>query len=931
MAEGIVAHASRAHPASVLRGDRADCTGAAGAGLSWDVGAARELSPRREVARCPWDTRLREAGAEVVYCLARGAPKGPNLPRARLNHQDALFPGHGKATHSQTWAGEPAWLGVHEREKRLGAIRGEEVLAKKTTWTFYRFEVVRELRKMAIVSGLIDIVNYLVFSVSYATLQEMKAFKPLESHNYFTSGWMKGPSARGMSGGRTLMLCEDSFSDAAMAKTALLKLGARVPPPPGPILKIGGTASAPEALHVLRQRARRGAPARDRPRWETEAPACLVRGGGGKNEKSWDDEGREIGKGLLRGERATTDVRGGGGRAAGSGDGPVTWSGLRPRIRPSTATSPGCGLDEHRRDDRQAASREASFGRPRGLSPDPRRREPGPKSAAGSAGVSGAARWPVLPESPHFFESRIPRNLPRPLFVLTLPSPQRHRRQLGRPLATCPKAVSPCRGSEGDSARRGREDGRGPWGTRSGSHNLEVQETDIKDYLVGKTSFITREQFEAHKALDAHNYLTSGATSQAEDVGCSEGNAPREHCCSCGRRPAFRDAAVQADPDHAQVAPMPPAREDKAVGTDPRLGKKSVVAPEKPVLAPAAPIFLEAADSPESTDLEDSRDPLYVPSNEWSFVEDHIVTSDVPLHEERKFLVFESSLKELFTTCKTCYGPCKVSTVVNATRLTVRTHCPDEHVHVWDSMPCINGRPAGALLLSAAILFTGASPAKTLRVLDLMNVEVFCEKTFYNYQRTVLLQAVAQVWADEQWQLMDKLRDQPLDLAGDGRCDSPGFSAKYLTYSLYAAQANKILHFEQIQVGECEAVRNSGQMEKEGLIRSLEFVKGKDLTVRSLTTDRHRSIAKHMREQEAAILHYFDIWHVSKSIKKSLTAASKGKDCGVLALWSQPAVNHMYWVAAASQGKRRPSRGRMDKHHKACDQHPRRLPRTVYK
>ncbi|KAG0422360.1 hypothetical protein HPB47_001804, partial [Ixodes persulcatus] len=48
------------------------------------------------------DTRLREAGAEVVCCLTRGAPKGPNLPRVRLNHQDALFPGHGLATHSQT-------------------------------------------------------------------------------------------------------------------------------------------------------------------------------------------------------------------------------------------------------------------------------------------------------------------------------------------------------------------------------------------------------------------------------------------------------------------------------------------------------------------------------------------------------------------------------------------------------------------------------------------------------------------------------------------------------------------------------------------------------------------------------------------------------------------------------------------------------------
>ncbi|KAG0422617.1 hypothetical protein HPB47_001576, partial [Ixodes persulcatus] len=57
------------------------------------------------------DTRLWEAGAKVVHCFTRGAPKGPNLPQARLNLQDALFSGHGKATHSQTWAGEPAWLG----------------------------------------------------------------------------------------------------------------------------------------------------------------------------------------------------------------------------------------------------------------------------------------------------------------------------------------------------------------------------------------------------------------------------------------------------------------------------------------------------------------------------------------------------------------------------------------------------------------------------------------------------------------------------------------------------------------------------------------------------------------------------------------------------------------------------------------------------
>ncbi|CAN7984488.1 unnamed protein product, partial [Ixodes hexagonus] len=57
-----------------------------------------------------------------------------------------------------------------------------------------------------------------------------------------------------------------------------------------------------------------------------------------------------------------------------------------------------------------------------------------------------------------------------------------------------------------------------------------------------------------------------------------------------------------------------------------------------------------------------------------------------------------------------------------------------------------------------------------------------------------------------------------------------------------------------------------------------------------------------MREQEPAILHFFDVWHVSKSVKKSLNAASKGQECGLLAVWAQPAVNHMYWCAAASQG-----------------------------
>lgn len=51
------------------------------------------------------------------------------------------------------------------------------------------------------------------------------------------------------------------------------------------------------------------------------------------------------------------------------------------------------------------------------------------------------------------------------------------------------------------------------WTNRKWSATLtfcHVWISDIKDYLVHVTSFITREQLKSYKALEAHNYLTSG-------------------------------------------------------------------------------------------------------------------------------------------------------------------------------------------------------------------------------------------------------------------------------------------------------------------------------------------------------------------------------------------------------------------------------------
>ena len=104
-------------------------------------------------------------------------------------------------------------------------------------------------------------------------------------------------------------------------------------------------------------------------------------------------------------------------------------------------------------------------------------------------------------------------------------------------------------------------------------------------------------------------------------------------------------------------------------------------------------------------------------------------------------------------------------------------------------------------------------------------------------------------------------------LAGDGRADSPGHSAKYGTYTMMNVDTDKIADFEVVQVMD---VKNSNAMEKQGFIDTLSRIKS-DCEVLGISTDRHLQIKKYMREEHPQKIHQIDPWHLSKSItKKSL-------------------------------------------------------------
>lgn len=114
-------------------------------------------------------------------------------------------------------------------------------------------------------------------------------------------------------------------------------------------------------------------------------------------------------------------------------------------------------------------------------------------------------------------------------------------------------------------------------------------------------------------------------------------------------------------------------------------------------------------------------------------------------HKERKYIVYERSLLRLFKFCSLCHCPCKTSMRTDGTKLTVTTECASEHIRNWTNEPEVAGRSAGNIVLSSAVLFSGANPTVTLRMLRLINLQVMCDRTFYRYQEGYLLPAIADV------------------------------------------------------------------------------------------------------------------------------------------------------------------------------------------
>lgn len=176
----------------------------------------------------------------------------------------------------------------------------------------------------------------------------------------------------------------------------------------------------------------------------------------------------------------------------------------------------------------------------------------------------------------------------------------------------------------------------------------------------------------------------------------------------------------------------------------------------------------------------------------------------IPVEKQLTFLVFESALMLLFSTCVSCG-----STFVSIKRhiigsfLSIKQVCSQcNKTFVWESQPYISNIPAGNLLTSAAILYTGSLPAKALRIFKTLNCATISRVTYFRHQKKFLYPTIHNSWEKNQMLLLSKLveKHQGLILGGDGRSDSPGHSAKYGSYSMLELNINKIVDIKLVQV-----------------------------------------------------------------------------------------------------------------------------------
>lgn len=234
--------------------------------------------------------------------------------------------------------------------------------------------------------------------------------------------------------------------------------------------------------------------------------------------------------------------------------------------------------------------------------------------------------------------------------------------------------------------------------------------------------------------------------------------------------------------------------------------------------------------------------------------------------DQQRLIVTVNKLQELKgSTCTVqlrCGEICKkkldYSCETKGSVVKLRWTCHNSHLGMWTSSEIISESHStpiylNDILITACVFISGNNYTRFAQTCQFLKVAVPDRSVFYRNQRLFITPAVLTMWHDMRSTVIDVLSPyEHILLGGDGRNDSPGFSARFCAYVAMELLTSIVVDLEIIDKRETGGI--STNMEREGMKRILLRIM-KKLDIGEMTTDASSSIMKQIRELKG--MHHF--------------------------------------------------------------------------
>jgi hypothetical protein len=175
---------------------------------------------------------------------------------------------------------------------------------------------------------------------------------------------------------------------------------------------------------------------------------------------------------------------------------------------------------------------------------------------------------------------------------------------------------------------------------------------------------------------------------------------------------------------------------------------------------------------------------------------------------------------------------------------------------------------AAAMTASPIDYPTGSAFAKAIRMPFLSRA------SFYEINVHYVSPVIESIFATQQSEIFARMDPLPLHLAIDGQFDSPGYCSELCRVTAIDVHTRLVLGFAVSHKSEVNGVSNA--MELLGVKKVLGGLK-KRSTIGSVTIDKNLSVGKYLRE--TGITFHYDLWHILKSLRKSIRTTIKQLSC----------------------------------------------------